>query len=702
MPSLKRLSRWLPSVHLPPAQAGSPASHQSTIAAIVGGVGSLLLLALVLLHTIQGQEGLNLMTVLAAIFAPQDTAAHQILWSLRLPRVGMGILAGMALGMAGVLFQTITRNPLASPDILGVNSGAYFAIVLTTLFAPGLMERSPLLVALTGGLLAAGLVYAIAASVKITPTRLALAGLAVSLTLAAFTAALQLFYENETAGLFFWGAGSLVQTDWRGNLYALPRLASAGLVALLLSQPLDVLLLGEDMARSLGQRIQLIRLVGMVVGVFLAAVVTSVVGAIGFVGLLSPHLVRLMGIRVHQFLLPTAAIWGAVLLVGADSLAQSVTTNVSELPTGSMTALIGAPFLIWLVRQPAVWSVNSGRDSTRMVSATGKPVKVADWKLMGGAIVVLLGVLFLGLMLGDVSLSAAELVNTIAGSGTPLSRRILLHLRLPRVLTAAIAGASLAVSGLLLQGVVRNPLAGPEFLGITSGASLGALTILVLFPEAPVEMIPVAAIAGAFVTFGLVCAVTWRDGLAPMQLVLVGLAATAFCAAATNLLIVQAKLRAAQAVIWLAGSTYALTWSELGRLILCPLVLLPLAWWFARWLDLLALGDDLPRMLGIKLQRARGVLLAIAVALAGATVATVGAISFVGLIAPQAARVLVGSHHRRLVLWSALLGAILVVAADTLGRVAIAPREIPSGLVTAMIGTPYFLYLLWSSRRRVV
>lgn len=674
-----------------------PLPRQFAMAALVCGAGSILLLILLLVHLTQGQANLNVAIVVAAIFSPNNSDTHNLIRYLHMPRAVIGVLAGIALGIAGVLFQTTTRNPLASPTTLGVNAGAYLAVVASTIFAPKLFATAPVLVAFAGGLLAALLVYAIAASVQVTPIRLVLAGVAVSLTLAAFTAALQLFYENETAGLFLWGAGSLVQTDWSGTIYALPQISIGTIVAVLLARTLDVLLLNDEVARSLGQRVQLVRLFGMVIGVFLAAVVTSVVGAIGFVGLVVPHIVRLMGVRQHLFLLPGAAIWGAVLVIGADVVARLVTTNVSELATGSITALIGAPFLIWLARQTQQPDSSAASDRALRVETqrtTTYPV------LLCIAVLLLLAALIAGMAFGEVDFSLTEIVQSFIGDGG-FSRQVLFDLRLSRLLVGMLAGASLAVSGLLLQGVVRNPLAGPEIVGITSGAGLSVLLVLVLVENAPVTLVPIAAMFGAFAAFGVVCAAAWQNGLAAARLALVGIAVSAFCSASTNLLVVQARLQVAQALVWLSGSTYARSWNELQQSIAYPAILLPLAWFVAPWLDIMALGDDFPKVLGIKLQQARLILLAIAVGLAAAAVSTVGTISFVGLLAPHAARLLAGSHHRKLVPLSALLGAILVVVADTIGRTAIAPKEIPAGLVTAAIGTPYFLWLLWQSRTKV-
>lgn len=620
------------------------------------------------------------------------TTPDDILLYIKLPRTVIGILSGASLGIAGALFQTVTRNPLASPATLGINAGAYLAITATTIFAPEIFAWSPLLVAFTGGLLAALLVYAIAGK-EITPIRLTLSGMAVSLALAAFTSALQLLYENQTRDLFFWGAGSLLQTNWQGSIYAAPRVLLGAIAVFLIAKPLDVLLMGEDVARSLGSKVQWTRLSSTLLGIFLASVAVSVVGPIGFVGLVAPHIGKLMGCRQHQILLPSAAIWGAVILLGADFIAQQIS---SELPAGGITALLGAPFLVWLVRSsPRLLTKTGGNNALpiQIKSRLQYPVL-----LLAGCSCLLL-VLLVGLSLGNIHLDIHQLTQVFNGNSDALTERIVLYLRLPRLLVALLAGAALAISGLLLQGVVRNPLAGPEIMGITSGAGFGALLVLVLLPNTPVTFIPIAAFIGAVFAFSVVYLAAWQNGVAPGRLALIGIAVSAFCAAGINLLVVKSKLQVSQALVWLAGSTYARQWDEVWQLLAFPLILLPLGWLFARKLDVMALGEDLPQILGMRLQQARGVILAIAVALAAAAVSTVGTISFVGLIAPHAARLLVGSRHRQLVPIAAIFGAILVTLADTVGRVVLAPKEIPSGLVTALIGTPYFLWLLGGNQK---
>ncbi|MCU0551409.1 MAG: iron ABC transporter permease [Leptolyngbya sp. Prado105] len=663
----------------------------------VFGLGTILLLVLFMVHLTQGQANLDLATVIEAIFSPKDTADHNIVRYLRLPRATLGILAGAALGMAGTVLQTITRNPLASPATLGINAGAYLAVTLAVIFSPGLFSISPTLIALVGGLFAAILAYAIAGAVRATPLRLTLAGVAVSLALSAMTAALQLIYENETSDLFFWGAGSLAQIDWSRVQYAAPRITISTILLLSMARALDVLSLGEEVARSLGNKIQFTRVLSTLLAVFLAAIVVSVSGPIGFVGLVAPHLVKLMGCRKHRLLLLGAALWGAIMLVGADIIAQRLTTNLNDLPTGSVTALIGAPFLIWLASTSKQLGGDTPSVSTQQQTSSRRfsyPV------LLSSLLSVLLIIAIAGILLGNRTIDFNQLIDLLSGNETALSQTVILNLRLPRLLVAMVAGATLAVSGLLLQGVVRNPLAGPEIVGVTSGAGLGAMIVLVLVPNATPESLSFAAMIGAVSAFGCVYLLSWKKGVLPARLALIGIAVSAFCSAGINVLVVLAKLRVAQAIVWLSGSTYARQWDELGRLLILPVLLLPIVWLFARRLDVLALGEDVPRILGMSLQRVRAAMIAIAVVLSAAAVSTVGTISFVGLIAPHAGRLLVGYRHRQLVPIVAILGAILVSLADVVGRVAIAPREIPSGLVTAMIGAPYFLWLILSNRKQ--
>jgi iron complex transport system permease protein len=245
---------------------------------------------------------------------------------------------------------------------------------------------------------------------------------------------------------------------------------------------------------------------------------------------------------------------------------------------------------------------------------------------------------------------------------------------------------------------VRNPLASPELVGITGGASVGAFCVLLVDSGAPLELLPFAAFAGGMTALVLVLALAGPRRTSPARLALVGLAVTGACAAVTALMVLRAHPGTSVAVAWLAGSTYASGWHELALLAVPAAVLLPLAFASVRGLDLLALGEDQARALGLPVARARTLLLVLGAALAAAAVAVAGAIAFVGLVAPHLARLIAGGEHRRLLPAAVLIGMVLLAAADAIGRTAFAPTELPSGLVVALLGAPYLAWLMLRTR----
>lgn len=658
--------------------------------------GAVVLVAAALWHLGQGAADVGLREVLGALTGDASQRAAAVTVGSRLPRLLAGVIAGAALGLAGTLLQSITRNPLAAPGTLGVNAGAHLAVVLATVTGLQLGPFSELGAAFVGAGLAAALVVGVAAGVRLTPARLILAGVAVTLMLSAVTATLMILFEQRTMGLFFWGQGTLVQTGLDGVRQAWPRLAVAGVAALLLARSLDLLALGDDTASGLGIHVRATQFLTAGVAVLLAAIAVTLTGPIGFVGLVAPHAVRLLGVRRHLPLLIGAAIWGAALLVGADAAARGVrsTALASELPAGVVTALVGAPAFVWLARRAGRTRLEAPADHGTATSSRRWPFPA----VFAAALAVLAAAMVVGTVLGDLRIPLAQLGVLATGDAEDLTRRVIIDLRLPRLTVAALAGAALAVSGALLQGVTRNPLAAPSVVGVTGGAAVGALGLLLLVPAAPAGSVPLAAFVGGVLASAVVYALAWRGGGSPTALLLVGIAVAAFTTAVVAALVVGAEVRTAQALTWLAGSTYARTWTDVATLGAWVVVLLPVAWAGGRRLDLLSLGDDVPRTLGVHLQRARLAYVALAVFLAAAAVSVVGTLAFVGLISPHAARLLTGSRHHRLIPLAAVVGAALVVIADTVGRTVIAPAQIPSGLVTALLGTPYFVWLLHRSR----
>jgi len=304
---------------------------------------------------------------------------------------------------------------------------------------------------------------------------------------------------------------------------------------------------------------------------------------------------------------------------------------------------------------------------------------------------------------GEYPIPPLDVLKTILGLETenPDYYFIVNTLRLPRTLVAYLVGVGLGISGTILQGITRNPLADPGIIGFNAGASLAAVTLIVLLPSVPLFALPLSAFGGALVVALLIYLLAWDKGSSPLRLILVGVGLDAIATALTTLMITFGEINnVSQALVWLAGSVYGRSWEHVVSLLPWLIVLVPLAFVLAQQLNALNLGDDVARGLGSRVEWQRGLLLLTSVALAGASVATAGRIGFVGLIAPHLGRQLVGPTHESLIPTAAMMGGMIVVLADLLGRMLFAPIELPCGVITAALGAPYFLYLLVRNRKR--
>lgn len=307
-----------------------------------------------------------------------------------------------------------------------------------------------------------------------------------------------------------------------------------------------------------------------------------------------------------------------------------------------------------------------------------------------GLFLLLILLILLSTALGAVPISLAKLF-----AGDQLAWRIVLQYRLARTLVGAGVGAALAASGAILQAITRNPLADPHITGVSNGAGLVAVLILVILPNFPITALPAAALVGGFAAGVVVWLVAFKkSGLHPGRLALAGVAVGAVLSAATQAVLLRGATGANSAYAWLAGGLWGRNWDHLYALLPWLIAGLLVAWAMGPRLDLLSLGDEVARGAGLAVERVRTGLLALAVVLAASAVAVAGPIGFVGLVIPHLARMLVGSPFRRLLPVAALMGAALVVGADVLGRTVVAPLEIPAGVFTALVGAPYFLNLL--------
>ncbi|WP_430594579.1 iron ABC transporter permease [Isoptericola sp. QY 916] len=686
----------------PATVPGRRAAPARVVAAFAVALLAVLVLAAV--HLTQGTADVGALDVLRALVGADHDGTVAVLVSSRLPRLLAGLLVGVALGVAGAVLQSVARNPLASPDTLAVNAGAYVTVVAAAalgLSVPFYLQGG---IAFVGGLAAAALVLALARGGADGPTRLVLAGSAIMLALHSLTMVLLVLFEQETTGLFAWGSGSIVQSGTRTVSLAAPVVAAGVLGALLLARRLDLLGLGDDAARVLGIDVRRTRVLAVLAAVLLAAIAVTVAGPIGFVGLAAPVIARLVGRRVpglgrHVLLLPFAALVGVVVVLGADVLLRAILPGQASVvvPTGVVTSVLGAGILVWMARR--LRDAGAGARGAR--GTLGRPRSRA-WVVTVLVVlsVALVAAVVAGLLLGDRIVLLGDVSNWVQGAaGRQVS--FVLDQRVPRVLAAVLAGAALALAGTIVQAVCRNPLAEPSLLGVTSGAGLGAVLMILLVPGVGIWPMSAAAGACALGVFALVYVLSSRGGLGSERLVLVGIGAQAGTTALITLVVlVIAPWDVNLALTWLSGSTYGRSLEQLLPVALALLVMVPLAATYRRELDVLSLDEDTPRVLGLPVDRSRLVLLGAAALTTAAAVCAVGVIGFVGLVAPHAARALVGARHARVLPVAILVGAVLVSAADTLGRVVIAPGQIPAGLGTALLGAPYFVYLLWRSRGR--
>jgi len=339
---------------------------------------------------------------------------------------------------------------------------------------------------------------------------------------------------------------------------------------------------------------------------------------------------------------------------------------------------------------------------------TGQPIRSTRVHVLavlarGGLPLLLLTLLAAGLLIslgaGAASLSLSEVLGVVMERSDSPASRIVWDIRMPRALLAALVGMNLAISGTLLQGIMRNPLAAPDIIGVTAGAGLGATAMLVLTQGLP-TLLPIVAFVGAMVAALVVYTISWQPGVgtSPVRMVLAGIAVNVMLGAFTSFLMVAFGDRVQQVVFWMSGNLVDSSWTKVRLILPYSLVGLVAALLLIRPLNLLQLGEEVATGLGIHVERTRLIAMAAAALLAASAVSVAGLVGFVGLVIPHLMRMLTGHQHGRLLPAACAAGAGLLVWADLAARNVLAPAELPVGILTALLGGPYFIFLLYRKK----
>jgi iron complex transport system permease protein len=600
-----------------------------------------------------------------------------------LPRLSMALMVGMGMGLSGSVLQQLTQNRLVSPMTMGASSGAWLGLVAITLMAPALAATHGEWAALAGAMVSVALVLVIAGRHGIAGLPVVLAGMAMNLLLGALASGLVLMNNQYARGLFVWGAGDLAQIDWQWAQWLWPRLLPGLLLFALAPRVLTLMQLGREGARARGLDLWPATLALFLAALWLTSVSITAVGLIGFVGLLTPNFARLLGARTALDELIFSTLLGAVLLLMADGLALWATEWAGQLvPSGAAAALIGAPMLLWLSRRQLSAEDHRGLQLPQGPERLGAVPRVAAVML---ALLVLIAAVGVG--------------RSLAGWHLEWPSALVWSLRWPRVLTAAAAGAGLALSGAMLQRLLRNPLASPDILGLSAGATLAVMIALALFGGSLLgALAPAAAFIGSLAVLAVLLGLGRRHQYAPSLMVLIGISLTAVLNAALQFGLAKGTADAFALLGWLSGSTYRATANQSIALTAGVLLLGVIGLCGHRALTLIGIGDGMATSRGLAVGRWRLVLLVLVSLLCALVTSLMGPVAFLGLLAPHIAALLGARRVVAQLVWSAALGSVLMVGADWLGRTLIFPLQMPVGIVASVVCGVYFVGLLLRQR----
>ncbi|MEZ8391516.1 Fe(3+)-hydroxamate ABC transporter permease FhuB [Vibrio splendidus] len=602
---------------------------------------------------------------------------------VNLPRLVMAILVGGTLGTIGSLFQQLTQNRMMSPLTLGTSSGAWLGLVILNVVAPMLVAQYSVWFALVGALFAMGLIVSIVGIKNMSGLPIVLAGMAVNLLLGAFATAIILLNDQYAQNLFVWGAGDLGQNGWEQVLWLMPKLLPILAIFLLAPRVLTLLSIGTEGAAARGLNIGATFFVLMAIGVWLVSVSITSVGVISFIGLIAPNIARHLGFLKAKSELIASCVLGALLLCVTDSLAIFLAQwSLDMIPTGTATAVIGAPALIIIARKQM-----SAQDQLFFSMPKGpKSISSLAYFLLGSMIFGLLA-------LSALSQPSSDMGYFVIPDAFEWS------IRWPRMLTAIFAGGGLAVAGVILQRLVYNPLASPDILGVSAGAVLALIFSSLFMGYSIHSLSPWIAFLGSAIALCLLLFLGKKHQFAPSILILTGISLTAVLEALVQFSLTRVGEGKYTLLAWLAGSTYRVEPDSAVIMAIVITACIGVSLLLSRWVTLIATGRQFASARGLNINIAYVALLCIVAILCSVVTTTMGPVAFVGLLAPHIAAMVGARLVREQIILSFLIGAALMLFADWLGQVVVFPAQLAAGTLVSIIGGSYFIFLLLKSRR---
>ena len=600
----------------------------------------------------------------------------------QLPRAVITLVVGAMLGVVGSLMQQLTQNTLTSPLTMGTSSGAWLALVILSIWWPDAVNDYSAFAAMAGALLAFSMILLITGLDNMTGLPMVISGMVINILLGAIAGAVILLHQDYAQNVFMWGAGDLAQNGWEMIEWLVPRLSPVIILLLVAPRILTLLRLGQQGAEARGLSVIPAFFVLMVIGIWLVSAAITAVGIIGFIGLLTPNIVRVLGARTPRMELFASLLFGALLLLMTDVIAQLMSLWAGQVvPSGVTAAAVGAPALIWFSRR-------------QLKAQDGMAVALPGSRssLSSGLALSVIGMLMIGIAIYFL-FQVDERTWHLA---MPSDYQWML--RWPRALTALCTGVGLALAGTILQRLIYNPLASPDILGVSSGATFALVFATIFMEQSLLSAQWSVAFIGSMAVLLVLIFLGKRHQFAPSSVILTGIAMSALLQAFVQFCLSKGSQDSYTILQWLAGSTYRVTDTQALLLSGLVLVMLILSLSASRGLTLLSISREFAKARGLNTSLMSMLLLTLVAMLCAVVTATMGPVAFVGLIAPHLARMLGAQQTRQQLLFGSLIGGTTMLWADWLGQVLLYPNQVAAGTLVAIIGAIYFLGLLIFNR----